>query len=124
MNIVQLIGRTTKDIELKYTQSSKAYCKFTLAINRKYNKEETDFINCMPWNKTAELIAKYVNKGDKMACIGWIQTGSYDGQDGKRVYTTEVVCENIEFLETKKQDEYHKSNTNDVGLGVDKDLPF
>lgn len=100
MNKVFLIGRTTKEIELRTTQNDKMVANFTLAVNR--NKEEADFISCVAWGKTAELLAKYVNKGDKIAVSGRIQARSYDAQDGKRVYVTEVVAEDIEFLESKR----------------------
>ena len=100
MNIVMLIGRLTSDPELKqnekYTQ-----CKFTLAVNRL--KEGTDFINCIAWNKQAELINKYLKKGNQLALEGHIQTGSYDAQDGTKRYTTDVVVDNITFTGSKEE---------------------
>lgn len=101
MNNVILIGRLTSDPELKqnekYTQ-----CKFTLAVNRV--KEGTDFINCIAWNKQAEAINKYLKKGSQVAIEGRIQTGSYDGKNGK-VYTTDVIVQNLNFIGTKEKEE-------------------
>lgn len=104
MNKVLLIGRITKAIELRYTQSGMAIVKFTLAINRETKKDETDFINCVAYGKTAELISKYLDKGNQLAVEGRITTGSYE-KDGKKVYTTDVLVERIQFIETKKKEE-------------------
>lgn len=119
MNKTILIGRTTKDIELKTTQSNLSFARFTLAVNRQYSKDgesETDFISCLAWRKTAELLYQYVKKGDRIAVEGRIQTGSYESDKGT-IYTTEIVCDNIQFLESK--------NTNDnVEEKVQDDMPF
>lgn len=124
MNIVMLIGRLTNDPELKqnekYTQ-----CKFTLAVNRL--KEGTDFINCIAWNKQAEAISKYLKKGSQVAIEGRIQTGSYDGKNGK-VYTTDVIVQNLNFIGTKeKEDDIFKGKTSvktdEIELSPD-DYPF
>lgn len=106
-----------RDPELKYTQSNLAYCKFTLAVNRKYSKngeKQVDFINCVAWRKTAENLAGYMSKGSKIAVEGAIQTVSYE-KNGQRIYTTEVMAESIEFLDSVKkqqehQDEYYNAN--------------
>lgn len=95
MNRVFLIGRTTKDIELRTTSGGKTYIQFTLAVNR--IKEGTDFINCVAWNATAELMEKYVLKGEQVGVVGRIQTRNYE-KDGKTVYVTEVVVDEVEFL--------------------------
>ena len=100
MNKVTLIGRTTKDIELKKTNSNKLVCSFTLAVNR--DKEHSDFIDCIAWNKLAENLERFVKKGNRIGINGRIQTRSYDGQNGK-VYVTEVVADEVEFLENKKE---------------------
>jgi single-strand DNA-binding protein len=100
-----LVGRLTKDPELRYTQSNKAVAKFTLAVNDKYNKEHTDFIQCVVWDKQAENLVKYVHKGSLVGVEGRIQTGSYDNDQGVRIYTTEVVCDSVQFLEPKKQEQ-------------------
>jgi single-strand DNA-binding protein len=93
------IGRITKDIELKYTQSSKAVAQFTLAVD-KY-PDDADFINCVVWEKQAENLKKYCTKGSQIAVEGHISTRSYDNQDGKKVYVTEVIAEHITFLDSK-----------------------
>lgn len=103
INRVILVGRLTKDPILRKTQSGTSVVSFTLAVNRRIqNQEQTaDFINCTAWSKTAELVSQYVFKGSQVAVEGRIQTGSYEGQDGKRVYTTDVVVENVQFLDAK-----------------------
>ena len=100
MNKAQLIGRITKDIELRQTQSGLSVTKFTIAVNRRKKDDGADFINCTAWSKTAENMEKYVHKGDRIGIVGRIQTGSYE-KDGHKVYTTEVVVEELEFLEKK-----------------------
>ena len=106
MNKTILIGNIAKDLELKYSASGVAMCKFTLAVNRPVKKEgqpECDFIQILCFNKVAENLVNYQGKGSKIAVEGSISTGSYEGQDGKRVYTFEVVAQNIQFLSTKQQ---------------------
>ena len=97
------IGRITKDIDLRYTQSSKAVAQFTLACD-KY-PEGAEFINCVVWDKQAENLKKYCAKGSQIAVEGHIQTRSYDNQDGKKVYVTEVIAEHITFLDNKKKED-------------------
>lgn len=99
MNKVILIGRLTKDPELNFAAGSgTAVTKFTLAINRAFKKEETDFINCIAFGKTGETIAQYLTKGRQLAITGSIRTGSYDAKDGTKRYTTDVVVESFEFI--------------------------
>lgn len=99
MNKVMLIGRLTKDPELRYAAGSgTAISRFTLAVNRQFKKDETDFINCIAFNKQGEAIAQYVTKGRQLAVTGSIRTGSYDGQDGVKRYTTDVIVESFEFI--------------------------
>lgn len=100
MNNVILIGNLTKDIELGYTPAETAYTRFTVAVHSQ--KEEADFINCIAWRTTAELMSKYCKKGDKIAVNGRIQTRNYENKDGKKVYVVEVVAENVEFLTPRK----------------------
>jgi len=103
MNTISLIGRLTAEPELKYTQSGKAFTRFTLAINRPYDKEKTDFINCQAWEKKAELIAEYVRKGNRLAINGRLQVDSVgEGQERKIYYN--VIVNEIEFLENNKKD--------------------
>ena len=118
MNAVILIGRTTKDIELRRTGSGTAVASFTLAVNRDFKTndgQEADFINCVAWKKTAELLNQYVHKGDRIALNGSIRTRNYEDNYGKKVYVTEVLVNHVEFLETKKNSE--QSNYNNNGYG-------
>ena len=103
MNSVSLVGRTTRDPELRYTGTGKAVTSFTLAINRTFSKsDEADFINIVTWEKTAENVANYVKKGHQVAVAGRIQSRTYDDKDGKRVFVTEVVANEVHFLEPKE----------------------
>lgn len=97
MNNVQLIGNLTKDIELRKTQSGKSVVNFTLAVSRTFNREETDFIQCQAWEKTADILSQYCYKGFKIGVTGQIQTGSYE-ENGQTVYTTTVRVNNIDLL--------------------------
>lgn len=150
INRVVLVGRLTKDPSLQYTPSGVAMARFTLAVNRTFKNEageqQADFINIVVWRKQAENTANYLKKGSLAGVEGRIQTGSYEGQDGKRVYTTDVVADSVQFLEPKNgqatqknaptgqpQQNYQQSNnnvvdpfkTNDEPIEVsDDDLPF
>ncbi len=114
MNTVNLIGRLTKEMELKYSASGTAVLKNSIAVNRKFKKDETDFINILAFSKTAELIANHLNKGDQVGIEGHIQTGSYE-KDGRKVYTTEVVVDSITFISNGNKgndnQEENKANT-------------
>ncbi|MBS4750234.1 single-stranded DNA-binding protein [Granulicatella sp. zg-ZJ] len=116
MNVVSLVGRLTRDVELRYTPSGTAYGRFTLAVNRRVPNQqgvrEADFINCVIWNKAAENLANYTHKGSQIGIQGRIQTGSYDNQQGQKVYTTDVVVENFDFLETKASSEQRPAQQN------------
>lgn len=101
INRVVLIGRLTRDPELRKTQSGTSVCSFTLAVNRRQNQDGTqdaDFINCVAWNKLADNIQLYQKKGNQLGIEGRINTRSYDNQQGQKVYVTEVVAENVQFL--------------------------
>ena len=126
MNNVVLIGRLTKDPELKYSQSGKAYCRFTVAVNRDFNKDEADFINCLAFGKTAETIAEWLGKGRRIALHGRIQTGSYENKNGDTVYTTEIVADRFEFLDNSKESENKNKSysNNDEVLDDNDDFPF
>lgn len=118
MNKVSLIGRTTKDIELRYTSSQTAVGRFTLAVNRKKKDDGSDFISCVVWGKTAELMEKYIHKGDKVGISGRLQTGSYKKGDVTH-YTVDVIVEDFDFLEPKKQE-----SPEDEFQAIEEDLPF
>ena len=113
MNKVVLIGRVTRDPELRYTASNIPSVRFTLAVNRPFENQngerEADFINIVVWRKQAENVKKYVTKGSLIAVEGRIQTGSYE-KDGQRVYTTDVVADNVQFLESKAQSQNRVDN--------------
>lgn len=118
INNVVLVGRLTKDPDLKYTGSGTAVATFTLAVNRNFTNQsgerEADFINCVIWRKPAETLANYAKKGVLIGVIGRIQTRSYDNQQGQKVYVTEVIADNFQLLESKKAD----SSQNTQGSGV------
>ncbi|ANX14356.1 MULTISPECIES: single-stranded DNA-binding protein [Fictibacillus] len=105
LNRVVLVGRLTKDPELKYTPNGVAVANFTLAVNRPFSNQqgerEADFINCVVWRKPAENVANYLKKGSLAGVDGRVQTRSYDNQQGQRVYVTEVMAESVQFLEPK-----------------------
>lgn len=128
MNNVSLIGRLTKDPELKTTQSGLSVCRFAVAVDRPYSKDrQADFISCIAWRKTAEFIDSYFSKGQRIALTGSIQTGSYTDKDGKTVYTTDINVSNVEFCESKKQSDSSGNNLNSVEteeMPFDDDLPF
>ena len=135
MNKVILIGRLTKDPELRYAAGSgTAVCRFTVAINRQFKKDETDFINCIAFGKTGETITQYFTKGSKIVITGNIRTGSYDAKDGTKRYTTDVIVETFEFVESKKKetnefdkqasnfpDPFERSYSEPI---IDDDMPF
>ena len=139
MNKVILMGRLTRDPEVRYSQgeSATAVARFTLAVDRRFRREEAsaDFIGCVAFGKNAEFIEKYFRQGTKALITGRIQTGSYTNRDGNKVYTTDVVVEDQEFAESKK-------NASEGGMpgaapaltstdgfmnipdGIDEELPF
>ncbi|HAC0712887.1 TPA_asm: single-stranded DNA-binding protein [Listeria monocytogenes] len=105
MNRVVLVGRLTKDPELRYTPAGVAVATFTLAVNRPFKngqgEQEADFIQCVVWRKPAENVANFLKKGSLAGVDGRVQTRNYEGNDGKRVYVTEIVAESVQFLEPK-----------------------
>lgn len=149
MNKVILMGRLTRDPEVRYSQgeNSTAIARFTLAVDRRFKRagetSDADFISCVAFGKQAEFVEKYFKQGMKMVAVGRIQTGSYTNKDGQKVYTTDVVAEEIEFAESKgnnpdsgsQQNGYHKefkpepSSAMGDGFmnipdGIDEELPF
>lgn len=117
MNKTILIGRLTKDPELRYTPNGIAVANFTIAVNRPFAKEgdqQADFINCVVWRRLAENLANYQRKGNQIAVEGRIQTRSYENQEGKRVYVTEVVADNIQYLDSKNSEKSTQQQRIDV----------
>ena len=117
INKVVLIGRLTKDPELRTTQSGTSVCSFNLAVNRKIQQQgqpDADFISCVAWGKSADNMTTYLHKGSLIGVEGRIQTRSYENQQGQRVYVTEVQCESVQFLEPRGsvQEQNQQGNTN------------
>lgn len=129
INNCTLVGRLTKDPNMRYTESGKAVSNFVLAVNR-IKRGETDFINIVTWDKTAEAVGNYAKKGQLVGVVGPIQTRNYEGSDGKRVYVTEVLAREVKFLEFKGNEQNtsseQQSNTPDPFATEinDSDLPF
>lgn len=145
VNNVVLVGRITKDPEVRQISgNNSAVCNFTIAANRNFKNQQgeydADFINCVVFNQVATLMERYVKKGQLLAVQGRIQTRNYEGNDGKRVYVTEVVANNVSFLESRREassnenssfDNYNEPEqnstfeVNDIDMGIDDDdLPF
>ena len=101
MNSVCLVGRLTRDPEIKVSASGSSYARFAIAVDRRKKDDGADFINIIAFGKTSEFIEKYFRKGQRIGIAGRIQTGSYDGKDGKKVYTFDVIADNVEFVESK-----------------------
>lgn len=114
MNSVNLIGRLSNSPEIRHTANNQVVCRFTLAVTRRFKNQagdyEANFINCVAFGKTAELIGNYVEKGQQLAVEGRIQTGSYTAQDGSKRYTFDVVVENITFINQRKKNESQQSD--------------
>ncbi|WP_415341810.1 single-stranded DNA-binding protein [Clostridium perfringens] len=129
MNKVVLVGRLTKDPELRFTANKgTAVTRFILAVNRDFKKEdgtqEADFINCIAYSKRAEVIAQYLTKGKRFSIAGSIRTGSYDAQDGTRRYTTYVVVDGFDFIDSSDS-KVNNDNFNDDMIPIDDgDIPF
>lgn len=125
MNKVVIIGRFTRDPEIKYTtgENATATARFSLAVNRRFkNKEgnyDADFINCVAFGKTAEFIEKYFTKGMAIGITGRIQTGSYTNKEGQKIYTTDVVVEETEFVESKNKGTSDNVPNNDANSNSD-----
>lgn len=136
MNNVSLVGRLTRDPEVRYggQNNDKAVARFSVACDRRFKREgdeiTADFIPCVAFGKTAEFIEKYFKKGMKIGLNGHITTGSYTNKDGNKVYTVDVTADNVEFVESKKdtdsQPEPQPDNDGFMSIpdGIDEDLPF
>lgn len=115
INNVTLVGRLTKDVELRYTPSDVAVGTFTLAVNRAFKNDngerEADFINCVIWRKGAETLANYAKKGSQIGITGRIQTRNYENQQGQRVYVTEVIAENFALLDSRNSNQQQSQQT-------------
>ncbi|MGE6618787.1 single-stranded DNA-binding protein [Bacillus mycoides] len=121
LNRTILVGRLTKNPDLRYTPNGVAVATFTLAVNRQFKKDgqqEADFINIVVWKKIAENVANYLKKGSLAGVDGRLQTRNYDGQDGKRVYVTEVVAESVQFLEPRNSSGAERNSFNQQPVGA------
>ena len=125
LNQVTLMGRMTRDPELKYTANEKAVVSFTIAVDRDYKGEDAaDFIDCVAWNKTADMVDRYFHKGERIIVSGRIQTRTWETNDGKKRKATEVIADRVYFVESKRGDVAHKpENFDEIGDG-DGELPF
>lgn len=130
MNKVILMGRLTKEPEVRYTQATNTMVtSFTLAVNRRFVKQgeerQADFINCVAWNKTAEFVSKYFKKGQQVGIIGRIQTRNYDDEQGIKHYVTEIIAEEVYFAGDKKDATQNEVQaTDDFEITNQDDLPF
>jgi len=137
INNTVLVGRLTKDAELRYTGSGIATASFTIAIDRPFKnasgEKETDFINCVAWRKTAEILSNYTRKGSQVGVTGRIQTRNYTNNSGQKVYVTEVVAESVQLLDSKKDSQQKPKQQpkpadddpfDDSDPILDSDLPF
>ena len=124
LNKVILMGRLTKDPEIRHTNSGKAVTSFTIAVDNGYGENKTtDFINCVAWEKTAEFIKNWFAKGRMIVLVGRISTRTYEGQDGRKNYVTEVIINEVSFGESKK-DEITTENNGFIPVENDEDLPW
>ena len=126
MNNITLLGRLIKDPELKYSQSGKAFTKFSIAVTREFNRDEADFINCIAWDKRAETICEYLRKGRRIATQGRISVNSYE-KDGETKWITEVIVDKFEFVDSANNDtkESEKSKEKEEPEFIDDDsFPF
>ena len=120
INRVVLVGRLTKDPELRTTPSGAKVCQYTLAVNRNRKAEgqpDADFINCVTWNRQAETMAQYLDKGSLIGIEGRIQTRNYDNQNGQKVYVTEIITDSVQFLESKSNSSQNRLNESSVHHG-------
>lgn len=138
MNSANLTGRLTRDPEVRYTDSGSSIARFTLAVDRRFKTENgpsADFINCVAFGKSAEFVERYFQKGMKMELSGRIQTGSYTNKDGNKVYTTDIVAEQLGFGESKRTSQRQGGAGSDFGPAdadgfmnipddMDEELPF
>lgn len=125
INKAILQGRLTKDPELRHTNNGTAVTSFNIAVDNGYGENKTtDFINCVAWNKTAEFVEKYFTKGRMIILVGRISTRTYEGQDGRKNYVTEVVVNEVSFADSKKEETSPTENEGFVPLEDDSDLPW
>lgn len=140
MNLCIQMGRPTKDPEIHYTQDGKPIARFTLAVDRRFKREgqpDADFHTCICFGRTAEFVEKYIQKGTKILVTGALQDNNYQGRDGQTVYSKQIVCDSIEFAESKSASQGQQQSTPkqaaqkpdkdgfmNIPDGIDEELPF
>ena len=128
MNKVIIIGRNTKDLELKQTTTGTSALEFSVAVRRSFKNAngeyESDFFNCVAFKNTAELISRYVGKGDMLAIVGRLQTRNYTNREGRKIYVTEIVVEEVEFLTKKQEEPKQAEQWEEIDPFSNNDLPF
>lgn len=136
LNTVALTGRLTKDVELRKTASGISYARFTVAVDRMSKEDGADFVTCVAWRQSAEFLSQYASKGQMIGLQGRIKTGSYDDKTtGKKIYTTDIECDRVTILESKKPKADYPSGGNsvytkdvytdaEVSANADDDVPF
>ena len=123
MNLVVLIGRFTRNPELRTTQNGTTFCNFTLAVDRRFkndNGPDADFINCTAWGRTAEVINQYLSKGQQIAIQGRIQTSSYQDRNGNTQYRTDVIVDQFDFISNRNGGNYNQNNQNNYDFNQDR----
>ncbi len=127
MNKVILVGRLTKDPEVKTTQNQIEYCSFSVAVDRRFKsasgEKQSDFINCVAWRQQAKLLGQYFQKGSRIGIVGSIQSRSYDDKDGKKVYVTEVSVDEIEFVDSKRDGSGNSSGDESSSASMSRTPP-
>ena len=132
MNKCELIGRLTKDPELRLTSNQTAYCNFTIAVDRRFKdaqgNRQADFINCVAWKQTAQFIQKYFHKGNRIGIVGSIQTRQYEDKDGAKHFVTEIIVDEAEFVESQTspapQNQAEPTQANAPAEEAPGELPF
>jgi single-strand DNA-binding protein len=124
MNSVSLLGRLTKDPEVRNTAQGTAVCSFTIAVNRRFKKDEADFINIVAWNQTATFCGQYFTKGQQVAISGRIQVRPWEDNEGKKHYAFEVVAESVYFADSKRHDKEEEGENVSLDALERGELPF
>lgn len=127
MNKVILVGRLTRDPEVKTTQNQVEFCSFSVAVDRRYKtasgERQADFINCVAWRQQAKLLGQYFQKGSRIGIVGNLQSRTYDDKDGKKVYVTEVSVDEIEFVDSKRDSQSGSANDNGTSSNFSQTPP-
>ena len=125
MNVVVMMGRMTRDAEVRYT-NDKAVANFAIAVDKRFKKDEADFFECVAWGKTAEFIEKYLGKGRKVAVTGRLENDKWTDREGNNRVTTKIICDTVDFADAKPEGRPEAPDDGfiDVPKGIDEELPF